>query len=68
MVLAKKDGKNPRELAEEIAEKLRSEIASLPESIHGETEFQKSDIEKITVAGPGFINFYLTRKFFKKPR
>jgi arginyl-tRNA synthetase len=43
MVLAKDAGKKPRELAEAIAEKLRAE----------------PDIEKVGVAGPGFINLTL---------
>jgi len=52
MVYAKKIGKNPRELAENI-----------------KSEFEKKlpkEIEKIEVAGPGFINFYLSREFFTK--
>ncbi len=51
MVCAKKLGKNPRELAEEIATELERTI------IH---------VEKIEIAGPGFINFYLSRDFFKE--
>jgi len=47
MVLAKKQGVNPKELAEEIAAKI-----NLP------------FVEKVTVAGPGFINFELSREFF----
>lgn len=47
---AKDAGENPREFAEEIAEKLRDE--------------KDGAIEKIEVAGPGFINFYLSREFF----
>ena len=43
MVLAKEAGKKPRELAEAVAEKLRSE----------------PNIEKADVAGPGFINLTL---------
>ena len=49
MILAKEAGANPRELAEKIVAKLESQI-----------EY----VEKIEVAGPGFINFYLTRDFF----
>lgn len=49
MVAAKKIGKNPRELAEEIVSKLEGQI-----------EY----VEKIEVAGPGFVNFYLVRDFF----
>jgi arginyl-tRNA synthetase len=43
MVLAKEAGRKPRELAEAIAEKLR----------------QDSLVEKVDVAGPGFINLTL---------
>ena len=49
MVAAQTLSKNPRELAEEIVSKLEGEI-----------EY----VEKIEVAGPGFINFYLHRDFF----
>lgn len=52
MVLAKKVGKNPRELAEEIKSHLDSK--------------KNGEIEKIEVAGAGFINFYLTKEFFNK--
>ncbi|HEY5588819.1 MAG TPA: arginine--tRNA ligase [Candidatus Paceibacterota bacterium] len=50
MICAKKIGKNPRELAEKIVEELNK---NLPK-----------EIEKIEVAGAGFINFYLSREFF----
>ncbi|MBS0533410.1 MAG: arginine--tRNA ligase [Proteobacteria bacterium] len=43
MVLAKEAGKNPRELATAIAEKLRAD----------------QQIEKVDIAGPGFINLTL---------
>ena len=47
MVKAKKEGKNPREYATQIADKLKA---------NGElSEF----VEKIEVAGPGFINFWI---------
>jgi arginyl-tRNA synthetase len=50
MVLAKKIGKNPKILAGEIVEKIKG---------------NKSEIfEKVEVAGPGFINFYLSNKYF----
>ena len=49
MVAAKVLGKNPRELAEEIAANLEGQI-----------EY----IEKIEIAGPGFINFHLSHDFF----
>ena len=49
MVAAKQLGKNPRELAEAILTKLEGQI-----------EY----VEKIEIAGPGFINFHLSRDFF----
>ncbi len=48
LVLSKKTKENPRELAEKII----SKIKKMPE------------IEKAEMAGAGFINFYLSRKFF----
>ncbi len=48
MRLSKVLSKNPRELATEM-------VNNLPESEY---------IKKVDVAGPGFINFYLTDKFF----
>ena len=50
MVLAKNLKTNPRELAEKIKFELEN---NLPEQI-----------SKVDVAGAGFINFYLSRKFF----
>jgi arginyl-tRNA synthetase len=46
LVLAKPARRNPRELAGQI-------VAALPAS---------ADIEKVEIAGPGFINFYLKRE------
>jgi len=43
MILAKKQGKNPREMAEEIMQKLAD----------------SESIAKVEVAGPGFINLFL---------
>lgn len=51
LVYAKKLKTNPKELAEKIVTELsRSNLDSV--------------IEKVEVAGAGFINFYLSRKFF----
>lgn len=47
---AKQLGRNPRVVAEMIMEKLE---AQLPVGV-----------EKVEIAGPGFINFYLNREFF----
>ena len=51
MVVAKEAGINPRELAEKIVQQLTDQIEYL---------------DKIEVAGPGFINFYLSRDFFTR--
>ncbi len=45
MTAAKTAGKNPRQVASEILENL---------------EYDKTIIEKIEIAGPGFLNFYFT--------
>src|SRR6185312_9475125 len=52
MVLAKKLGRNPREVAEEIAGKFKEILKQVQDDSLG--------IEKVEVAGPGFINFYLS--------
>lgn len=52
MVCAKQLGKNPKEVAGEIAAEL--ERNKIPE------------IEKIELAGPGFINFTLSQNFFSE--
>ena len=54
MVLAKQEGKNPRDLAE----KIRSQILDI--------RYQKNMIEKVEVAGAGFINFYLKPEYLIK--
>ena len=48
LLLAKKLGKNPREVAEEIKSKIKSELFS-----------------KVKIAGPGFINFYISEKYLQ---
>lgn len=50
LLLAKDAGKNPKEVAESVVEELNK---NKPE-----------EIENIEVAGPGFINFSLSREFF----
>ncbi len=51
LMIAKREGKQPREIAEQI----RGAIAgNLPE-----------EVEKMEIAGAGFINFYLTKEFFE---
>ncbi len=49
MLLAKDAGKSPRNIAEDIVRNIKV----------------NSDIEKVEIAGPGFINFYLSRTFFR---
>lgn len=53
MVLAKNVGKNPRELAEEIVKKLKKDKELAP----------VIDLEKIEIAGPGFINFWISDEY-----
>lgn len=48
MLLAKRVGKNPRELAEKISKKIA----------------ENDLVEKAEIAGPGFINIFLAPKFF----
>ncbi|HRY30877.1 MAG TPA: arginine--tRNA ligase [Candidatus Paceibacterota bacterium] len=52
LVLAQKNGGNPREIAEGLLKKIQQNSGK--------------DFEKIEIAGPGFINFFLNRDFFKK--
>src|SRR3989344_2443957 len=47
LVLAKKEGRNPKEVAEEIKKALGNLVSKW--------------IEKIEVAGPGFLNFWITQ-------
>lgn len=47
---AKKENTNPKELADKIVAQLQSDPVDY--------------ISKVEVAGPGFINFYLSREFF----
>jgi arginyl-tRNA synthetase len=51
LTLSKKLKKNPKELAEEIVKILNKE--------------KTEEIEKVEVAGAGFINFFLSKKFFE---
>jgi arginyl-tRNA synthetase len=50
MILAKQVAQNPRELAEKIVAEIN--------------ERKPKEISKVEVAGPGFINFYLSPEFF----
>lgn len=52
LVGAKSLGKNPKELADELIKYFR--------------ENKPEDVERVDVAGPGFINFYLKKEFFVK--
>jgi len=51
MVLAKKEGKNPREVAEELKNKVAPRLCS----------GRFSPLEKIEIAGPGFLNFFISQ-------
>lgn len=63
MVLAKQEGKNPRDLADEISEKIWQKVE---EGQSDKSTGPADDIEKVEVAGPGFINFHLKKSFFAK--
>ncbi len=52
LMYAKKAGMNPRELAEKIVAELSKQGLD--------------NIEKVQIAGPGFINFFLMPEFFAK--
>jgi arginyl-tRNA synthetase len=57
MTLAKSMGattKNPLDLAHKITEKINEALSKI----------KNSDIEKVEVAAPGFINFFLSNEFF----
>ncbi|TSD03935.1 MAG: arginyl-tRNA synthetase [Parcubacteria group bacterium Greene0714_21] len=54
LILAKQLGKPPREVAEEI----RSHI------LNTKYKILDTSIEKVEVAGPGFINFFFKKEFF----
>ena len=51
MVYAKGLGKSPREVAENFVKALEGKIVQ---------------VERIEIAGPGFINFHVTRDFFSE--
>jgi len=61
MVLANQLKKNPRELAEDIVSKIQQEISSAQ---NNQVEEPYDLIDKVEIAGPGFINFYLKPEFF----
>ena len=50
LVQAQRSGANPKELAEEILRYI--------------VQHKTEEIEKVEVAGPGFINFYVSQNFF----
>lgn len=51
LVVAQEQKKNPHEMAEQLIALLEGKI---------------NEVEKIEIAGPGFINFFLTRDFFSE--
>ncbi len=61
MVLAKQQDKNPHELAKNLVEKMLQKVSA---DQNNQIEEPYDLIEKIEVAGPGFINFYLKPEFF----
>ncbi len=75
MILAKKVGKSPMETAEKIKNELchsglDPESKEIPESSSGQALNQVQDdtckeFEKIEVVAPGYINFYLAKKYLQ---
>ncbi|MBU2028547.1 arginine--tRNA ligase [Patescibacteria group bacterium] len=67
MLLAKKVGKNPMETANQIVKLLNGQIAKNPSPTlpfeKGESKI--SPFEKIEVAAPGYINFYLSKAYLQ---
>lgn len=61
MVLAKQLEKNPRELAEDIVAKIQQEISA---DKNNQVDEPFDLIDRVEIAGPGFINFYLKSEFF----
>jgi arginyl-tRNA synthetase len=60
LAIAKGVERNPRELAEKIVIEINRLNVDLPAGRQGK------NIEKVEVAGAGFINFHLSREFFRK--
>jgi len=58
MICAKQLKTNPKELAEKIVFELKNLIS------HPDKGEVGGGLSKIEIAGPGFINFYLSREFF----
>ena len=61
MLLAKKVGKKPLEIAETLKTTLKTEFDSDLES-----NSVKLSLEKIEAAAPGYLNFYLKQLFFSR--
>ena len=57
LVLAKRETKNPREVAEEIKQQLLRRPTSKSEKTFDVLKF----IERVEIAGPGFLNFFISR-------
>lgn len=62
LVLAKKLGKNPMEVGKEIVERLKQDTPPQPSPSKGEDNINEI-VERIEVAKPGFLNFYLNQEF-----
>ncbi|MDP3941543.1 MAG: arginine--tRNA ligase [bacterium] len=62
MILGKKVGRNPVELAEDIAKQFRVQRSDLPGGSASPGEAGLKIIEKVEVVKPGFINFFLSKK------
>ncbi len=68
MVFAKEAKKSPLTLAVELVEKIETHIgaANSDAASGGAENTSVKQIKKVEVAGPGFINFYLSQNIYKK--
>jgi arginyl-tRNA synthetase len=70
LVLSKQIGDNPRAVAEKLVTAINSEIENGTNNDANTESTNKEgankEIERVEIAGPGFINFYLSTKFFRR--
>lgn len=64
MGLSKELKNSPQKIADGILNEINNVLSLPADESFQRAKIDKSEIEKIEVAGSGFINFYLSRKFF----